>query len=428
MNAILPYIGIAALIAFSAFFSGSEIAYSSANRMRLKKAADEGGLRDRVAWFLYDNYDRALSTILIGNNLVNIAASSMATIIAIDIAGGAGAPGVGLASTIASLIMTVLILIFGEIAPKIIAKEHAEGFARGVALLLRFLSFLFFPAVWLVMCLINLISRLWKNRIPEDDSMTEDELVSIIETVEDEGVIDEERSDLLQSAIEFSEISAQEIITPRVDMLAIDIDDDINDIISLAYTSPHSRIPVYENTIDNIIGVLYIKHLLKKLVDTDDISVRDLLMDACFIHKSMKLPAVLAEMKKRKLHLAIVTDEYGGTMGLLTMEDVLEQLVGDIWDETDEIEEEFTEAADGDYIVSGDLGIYDFLENMDINEDSFEGDYTTLGGLAIDRLNGYPSPGDSFRFQNLTITVREMDEKRVTLLSVHKEPEEDEEE
>lgn len=428
MNGILPYIAIAALIALSAYFSGSEIAYASANRMRLKKAADEGTLRDRVAWFLYDNYDRALSTILIGNNLVNIAASSMATLVAIEIAGGASAPGVGLASTIASVIMTVLILIFGEIAPKIIAKEHAEGFARGVSLSLRLLSFLFFPAVWLVMCLINLISKLWKNRVPEDDGMTEDELVSIIETVEDEGVIDEERSDLLQSAIEFSEISAQEIITPRVDMLALDIDEDIEKVIDLAYTSPHSRIPVYENTIDNIVGVLYIKHLLKKLVDTDDINLRDLLMEACFIHKSMKLPAVLAELKKRQLHLAIVTDEYGGTMGMLTMEDVLEQLVGDIWDETDEIEEEFKEEDDGDYIVSGDLGIYDFLENMDIDEDSFEGDYTTLGGLAIDRLNGYPSPGDSFRFMNLIITVLEMDEKRVTLLSVHKMPEEEEEE
>ncbi|PWL41264.1 MAG: HlyC/CorC family transporter [Bacillota bacterium] len=410
-----PYVFIIVLIALSAFFSGSEIAYASANKMRLKKAAESGRAKDKIAYFIYENYASALSTILIGNNLVNIAASSVATVIAINL-GGESAVGY------ATAIMTVLILIFGEIMPKIVAKENCDGFSRAVALPLRFLMYLTKPLVIVIMGFVNLISRLWSRGDAQSPSVTEEELAAIIETVEDEGVIDEERSELLQSALEFSDIAAQEVLTPRVDMLAIDIDDSMDAIIELALGSPYSRIPVYEDSIDNIIGVLYLNHFLKQVVDQHDLNIRPLLMEVCFIHKTMKLPAVLAELKRRKLHLAVVTDEYGGTMGILTMEDVLEQLVGEIWDETDEIKNEFVSVGPDLYEVSGDLSIYDLFEYLDIDEDRFDGEYTTVGGWAIDQLGGYPQVGDAFDYQNLTVTVTEMDDLRITKLKVQARP------
>lgn len=405
-----PYLSIIILVALSAFFSGAEIAYASANRMRLKKASESGRMRDRIAYYIYENYSAALSTILIGNNLVNIAASSIAAVIAISL-GGEGFVAY------ATAIMTVLILIFGEIMPKIIAKEHCDGFSRAVAVPLRILMFLTRPVVWIVMGIVNLLSRLWSQTV-DSPSVTEEDLAAIIETVEDEGVIDEDRSELLQSALEFSDITAQEILTPRVDMLAIDIDDSTDEIIDLALSSPYSRIPVYEGSIDHIIGVLYLNHFLKDIIDQRDMNIRPMLMDVCFIHKTMKLPAVLDELKRRKLHIAIVTDEYGGTLGLVTMEDVIEQLVGEIWDETDEIVDEFTSIAPNLYEVSGDLSIYELFEYLEIDEDSFEGDYTTAGGWAIGMLGGYPQVGDSFTYENLTVTVSKVEDLRITQLQV----------
>jgi len=416
-----PYIFIVILISLSAFFSGSEISYASANRMRLKKAAENGGLKDRLAYFIYENYNNALSTILIGNNLVNIAASSVATVIAIQL-GGEGYVGA------ATAIMTVLILIFGEIMPKIIAKENCDGFSRGVALPLRFLMFITKPLVIIIMGFVNLLAKLWTKGDGNGPAMTEEELAAIIETVEDEGVIDEDRSELLQSALEFDDITAQEIITPRVDMLAIDIDDGMDAIIECAMDAPYSRIPVYEDSIDHIIGILYLKQFLKQVVDQDTLDIRPLLMDVCFIHKTMKLPAVLAELKRRKVHMAIVTDEYGGTLGLITMEDVLEQLVGEIWDESDEVVEEFVELSDDLFEVSGDLSIYEMFEELGIDEDTFEGDYTTAGGWAIDMLGGYPKVGDSFTYENLIVTVTEIDDLRIVKLKVELSPTEEEEE
>ncbi len=408
----LPYIGIVVLIALSAFFSGSEIAYASVNHRRLKKSAEEdGGIRLQTACYIYDNYGKALSTILIGNTLVNLAASSVAAVVMVRLFGSRGA-------ALSGVVMTVLILIFGEILPKILASANCDSFAVAVSLPLRFLMWLTYPFVFVVSKFIDLASRLWTGDGDTGPSVTEEELVSIIETVEDEGVIDEEQSDLIQSAIDFAEITAQEIITHRVDMVAIDIDDDMDTILHIASSSQFSRIPVYEGTVDNIIGILFLNHFYKQLVDDPNVSIRDQLMEVCFIHKSMKLPAVLAELKRRRVHMAVVTDEYGGTMGILTMEDVLEQLVGEIWDETDDIEPEFEEVEPNRYEVSGDMSIYDFLDEVGHDSDHFEGDYTTLGGWAIEMLGGYPNAGDSFDYENLTITVTETDDLRVTELSV----------
>lgn len=410
------YIFIVILIAFSAFFSGSEIAFASVNKLRLKKNAEsQNKLSYRIALYIAENYDKALSSILVGNNLVNIAASSIATVIAMSIAGEAY---VGYATAI----MTVVILIFGEIMPKLIAREHSESFTKAVALPLRGIMIITFPVVFVVIKILDVVSKLWGGSAENSSGVTEDELVTIIEMVEDEGVIDEARSDLLQSAIEFSDITAQEIITPRVDMLAIDVDDDTSEIKKLIDNSAFSRLPVYEGTVDNIIGVLYLNRFYKKLIDENDFEIRDMLMEVCYIPKTLKLPYVLAELRRARQHLAVVTDEYGGTLGILTMEDVLEELVGEIWDETDEVVREFTVIDENNFEASGDMSIFDFLEELGADNSAFEGDYTTLGGWITDMLNGFPSEGDSFEYAGMTITVKETDDKRVKRVSVLKHP------
>ena len=417
------YLLIVLLIAFSAFFSGSEISYSSLNALRMKNAAESGGLAAKAAYWIYQAYDTALVTILIGNNLVNIASSSVATLIAVSLLGDEGAWA-------ATAVMTVLILTFGEIIPKIIAVQLPEGFAKLVALPLRVMMFITKPIVWVFNKLLMLLDRVWARFGESGPTVTEDDLETILETVEDEGVIDEDRAELLQSALDFGDVLAYEIITPRVDMLAIDIEDDWEEVLKTAYDSPYSRIPVYEDTIDNIIGILHLNHFFKELVEQPQFDLRSILMPVNFVHKTMPLDDVLTVMKKRQCHMVIVTDEYGGTMGCLTMEDVLEQLVGDIWDESDEIVDEFVQTGEDTYEADGDMRIYDFFEELDIDDRDFDDDNATLGGWAIEMLGDYPKVGDSFDYKNLTITVKKLQNLRVIRLAVqvHPLPPEEEEE
>lgn len=414
----LLYVAIFALIMFSAFFSGAEMAYSSANSIRLENMGDNGNRRARLACKICDNYDDMLSTILIGNNLVNVAASSIASVIAILIAGD-GDPT--LATTIATVIITVLIIIFGETMPKIIAKKNANRTATNYAYIVRGLMFVLKPVVFLVVWLTHLITAPLKGeKLADEQNAAVEELQSIIETVEDEGVIDGERSELLQAALDFSEVSASEVMTSRVDMVSIDIDDDWEDILEIIDSSPFSRLPVYEDSIDNIIGVLYLNHFFKAIAGTERVDIRPLLIKTCFVYKTVKLPAVLAEMRKNRTHLAIVTDEYGGSMGVVTMEDVLEELVGDIWDETDEIEPEVIEHAENLFELDGDMNISDFLEMLDRSEDGFDTDSSTVGGWTIENFGRFPEPGDSFTFENMSVTVLEINGQRVerVLLSI----------
>lgn len=408
------YVLIVFLILLSAFFSGSETAYASANSIRLRRCAENGTRREKTAFYIYEHYETALSSILVCNNLVNIAASSVAASIAINLY---GERAVGWSA----IIMTVIILLFGEIIPKIIAKDHSDSAVVSIAYLLRFFMIITFPVVFAVRLIVSAVSVLWGGK-KQEEGITEDELSNIIELVEDEGVIDEEQGELLQSAIDFSDISAQEILTPRVDMLAIDVDDSLDEIIKQLDASPYSRIPVYEDTVDNIIGILYLNHFYKKIVETRDFSIRDILIDVCYIHKSLKLPAVLSELKKKQTHIAVVTDEYGGTCGIVTMEDVLEQLVGEIWDETDEIIPEIEQVSENTYNVDGDMSIYDFLDEIGLDSDDFEGDFTTVGGWAIEMTGGFPKPSDSFVYKNVTVTVLETDELRVKKLRAEVSP------
>jgi CBS domain containing-hemolysin-like protein len=331
-----------------------------------------------------------------------------------------------MASFVSTVVMTVVILIFGEIVPKIIAKNNADSAVRLFAWPTRILTWILYPLVWLVMRLIRLLSSLWGRDAEDAPTVTEEELSTIIETAEEEGVVDEEKSELLQSAIDFRDTTVEEIMTPRIDMTAFDIADSPEEIAELVNESRYSRIPVYEDSIDNIIGILYLNHYYKRLTDSEGpFSLRDLLMKPSFIHKTMKLPAALEEMRRRKIHLAVVMDEYGGTLGIVTLEDILEQIVGDIWDETDEIVHEMTKTGENTYEAVADMNVYDFFEELDVDTRDFDSEYTSLGGWATEMCASDPHVGDSFSYKNLYIVVAEMDDLCVTKLSVRVTPQKD---
>lgn len=401
------YIAIVILLALSAFFSGSEMAFSSVNRLRLESAMENGSGAAKMACYIYDHFDDALSAILIGNNLVNIASSSLASVMAILIAGEAY-------TAAATAIMTVLVIIFGETVPKIVAKKNANKMAPRIAYPVRFLTIVLKPVTMIVVGLVHLIMKPLKGEDNGDDQEAAiEELQSIIETVEDEGVIDEERSELLQAALDFSEISASEVMTARVDMLAIDIDDSWEEILETIENSAYSRIPVYQDSIDNIIGILSQNHFFRALLDGYPFDLRTILMEPCYVYKTLRLPAVLNEMRHCQMQVAIVTDEYGGSMGLITMEDVLEQIVGEIWDESDVIEQDVVECEEGVFELDGDLSIGEFVEVLERSEESFETDSATVGGWTLEMFGTFPREGDSLVAENLEVTVLKMDGLRV---------------
>lgn len=413
---MLNYIIIVICLVCSAFFSASEIAYASAGEVRLRCAAEEkGSLAARFALKIHADYDKALATILIGNNLVNIAAESVATVIVISLLGESLA-------WVATIVMTVLVLIFGEIIPKVVAKTMPETFATLFAIPLRVLAIITKPLVFLVDSALKVVSLLWKNKVEENPSVTEEELESIIDTVEDEGVIDEDKCELIQSVFDFGDVQAYEIITPRVDMVSIDIDSTHEEMVEIILNSNYSRIPFYRDTPDHIVGVLHVNVALKELVDNPNADMTALLMPTVYVHKTMPLDDVLSTMRLQHSHLAVVTDEYGGVMGLLTMEDVLEQLVGDIWDESDEIEPEIVELCDGCFEIDGDMRIEDFFDEVDFDDRDFDDDNTTVGGFVVALLGRYAEVGDVATYENIGFTVSEVEEHRVIKLNVRVTP------
>lgn len=421
------YVVIFVMICFSAYFSASEIAFNTANKMRLRRAAEAGSLTAKTAYQISERFTTALSTILIGNNLANIAVSTCTTLIVMNLF----KDNVALASTIATILVTVVILIFGEILPKIMAKQYANSVVRFVAIPTRVLTFILSPIVFIVMALLFILKKLWGSDHKDDEpTVTEDELVSIIDTVEEEGVIDEEQGDLLQSMLDFHDITIEKVMTPRIDMTALDIDDDPQRInVTLSDTTQFSRLPVYEDSIDNIIGILSLTRYLKATMDDGEVDIRSLLLKPCKLHKTMKLPAALAKLREAKVHLAIVIDEFGGTLGVISMEDILEELVGDIWDDTDIIVTECVSTGENTYEVKGEMNIDDFFEEVDLEKPAdFTCEYSTMGGWAIEMLEADPHVGDSFRSENLFVIVSQMDEERVTKLTVLIEPKAEEEE
>ncbi len=405
----IPFLiaGLVLCVILSAFFSGSEMALSSCNTLRLERLRDEGSKRAGIALKITESFDNALSAILIGNNLVNIAASSLGSVLVIALTGS------DKKVWIATAAITLTIIIFGETIPKIVAKENATRQAEGVAVPVRILTILLFPLVWLVVKLITLITLPLKSEADAEDDEAVEELQSIIETAEDEQVLDEDQSELVQAAIEFDQISVSEVMTARVDVEAIDIDDDWDKILETVENAPYSRLPVYENGIDNVIGVLYLNHFLKALTEGGRADIRELLMPPCYVYKTMKLPAVLNTLKRARQHLAIVADEYGGMLGVVSLEDVLEQIVGDIWDDTDTVEQEVVLRAEGEYELDGDMLLSDMLELLGLDEDALEAESDTVGGWVVESFGAFPNVGNAFSCEGWDFTVMEMDGRRV---------------
>ena len=416
--------GIIICIIFSNIFSSAEMSYSSCNRLRLENAKEAGSKRAGVAVKIIDRFDDSLSAILIGNNLANIANSSLGSLLVLELCSGDESY-----AWVSTLVITVLVIIFGETIPKIVSKASANRFALTYAYFVRGLTIVLKPLIWLVVGLVNLLTMGLKGEKEDaDEEAAVEELSSIIETAEDEDVLDEERSELVQAAIDFSDVMASEVMTARVDVVALDIDESWEEQLRVIDWAPYSRIPVYQDSVDNIIGVLYLNHFLKALAGEERPDIRSLLMPPCYVYKTMKLPAVLTELRKAKQHLAVVTDEYGGTLGILSMEDVLEQLVGEIWDDTDEIREEILERSSGEYEIDGDMSISDFLDLVGIRARDFDAESETVGGWTIEMFGAFPKPGDSFRYGNMSVTVLEMDGLRVEKVLVKILPPEEEQE
>ena len=399
---------IVALLIGSAVFSASEMAFSSANRMRLSSAAEEGSRSARTALSVLDRFESALSAILIGNNLCNIGADSLATLLVVTLLGSRYAAGW---SVLTTAIMTLIVIFFCESAPKIAAKKNANRWSMGLAGLIRLLMFLLWPVIMLVKGLIALVTLPFRGD-PETDDPEEAaaELQSIIETAEDEDVIDEDRSELLLSALDFSQIPVMDVMTARVDVQALDVNDGWEDVLLGGEEESFSRLPVYEDSIDNIIGVLHLNRFFRALLEDPNADLRSCLMKPLYIYKTVKLPDVLSQLRRSQQHLAIVTDEYGGTLGIVTLEDVLEQIVGEIWDESDEVEEDVLERPDGAFEVDVDLPLSDFAELLGVEEDDLSADSATAGGWTIERFGSFPKAGDSFTADGVKVKVLAMDE------------------
>lgn len=405
------YLLILLLLALSAFFSASETAFSTVNTLRIRNMAEDGNERARTAVKILDSFDRMLSTILIGNNLVNIALSAEITVLATALFGSAGV-------AIATGIATLLVLNFGEIMPKSFAKEYSERLVLAVAPVLRICIFLLYPFSSFFIWLRGLFL---KERAGEDakaPTITEKELIYMLDAIEEEGVLEEQEKDLVQSALEFDETTVQEILTPRVSLFALDVDEDPADILREVTEEKYSRVPVYQDTIDNIIGIVQSRAILERAVSGQEICLRELMTDVMFVHRTMKISKLLTDFQRGKTHMAVVIDDYGGTLGIVTMEDLLEELVGDIWDEDEEVVNALEKLPDGRYAVSGDMGIYEFFDEMDYSPKGFESNYNTMNGWALEMLEHIPQVGEHFTYDRFTFTVEEMNDQKIVRLIV----------
>lgn len=427
MISAFNYIAVFILILVSAFFSATEIAFSSVNVLRLKNLKKEREtLPCILAVKILDDYENLLSSILIGNNIANMASSAIATVIVVGWFDGDQSY-----AWVSTVVMTLLVLTFGEILPKVLAKQIPEIFCQISAIPIYVISIILKPLNFIIMGFVGLASKIWEKNADDSEAVSEEDFENIIDIVEDEGVLDEEQCDLLQNALDFDEVLAYEIITHRVDMDALDIHDPYEVNLRKCEETTYSRLPVYEDTTDNIIGILHLNHFYKKLVEKNRVNIREMLLPVSFVHKTMPLPDVLKKMKENKCHMVVVLDEYGGTMGILTMEDVLEQLVGEIFDESDEMEREFIAIDDTHFEADGDMRVYDFFDEFDIDideDEDFEADTATVGGWTLTMLDGEVEEGSTFTWENLEITVLKTDGFRVERIAVCELASEEEEE
>ncbi len=399
---------LAVLILLSAYFSATETAFTSLNQIRMKKMAADGDKKAKLALKIFEDYDNLLSTILIGNNIVNIASASLATAIFTKWLGDAGV-------TISTIVMTIVVLIFGEISPKSIAKEKPESFSKFSAPIMRVL----------IICLkpVNFLFSQWKKLLmklakigDKKSGITEEELKTIVDEVQQDGVIDSHEGELLRSALDFGDLEVSEILTPRVDVEAVEEDDSLEELERVFRESGFSRIPVYKETLDNITGVIYQKDFYNKH-DNKYLRVTDLMRETIYVSENMLVFKLLRLMQRSKVHMAVVVDEFGGTVGIITIEDILEELVGEIYDEHEEVLEEIRKVGENRFIIDCSINFEDMMEYFGCTPEE-EYDFVTVSGWVMYQLGKIPELGDTFTYQNFTVTVTKTDSRRVTEIEI----------
>ena len=421
---LVNYIAIAVLLVMSALFSSMETAFSSVNKIRLKHEAAGGNKKAERALNIAENFDKALTSILVGNNIVNILSSSLGTVIFTKIFGTAGV-------AISTAVMTVLVLIFGEIIPKSFAKQNAEKCALAFAGILGGIMFILTPISAIFSQLQKALAKISK---PDDSpNFTEDELKYIIEEIEDQGVLEEQESDLVRSALEFDDITVEQILVPRVKVVAVERNEDIETITEIFIRDRYTRLPVYEETVDNIVGLINEKDFFALVTRPEGIpagaGIEGIIQKALYVSEMKLISEVLYEMQRSKIHMAIVKDQYGGTSGIVTMEDIIEELVGEIYDENDEVIDSVVEVAENTYDIQADTSISDMLEKLGLPNDLIETDSNSVGGWVMELFGRIPENGDTITTGIFTVTVLEADEQSVSKVGIKLDvPEEKEDE
>ncbi len=393
------------LIIFSAYFSATETAFSSLNRTRMKTMAESGNKKAELAYRLSEDYDRLLSTILVGNNVVNIAASSIATILFIRLLGDIGA-------TVSTVVLTIVVLIFGEISPKSIAKDAPERFAMFSAPFINALTWLLTPVNYLFTLWKKLLSRVLK--VQENAKMSQAELLMLVDEVQQDGSIDKNEGELLRNAIEFTERRAEDILTHRIDLEAVPVSSTKQEIADKFSETKFSRLLVYDTSIDNIVGVIHQKDFYTGMgvVGGD---IHSIMTPPLFVLKSERINGLLRLLQTNKSHVAVVVDEYGGTLGIVTMEDILEELVGEIWDEHDEVVEDFVKIDKDTYRIDGAMNLEDFCQFFEVE---IESEVMSVSGWIMEQLGRIPEAGDHLQYENLIVTVAELDQHRIAQVDV----------
>ena len=416
----LPWIIAALLLVCAAFFAVMETSMASASRSRIKASAERGDFRAKKTLYVLDNFDLAISTLLICTNIVHIAAASIVTL-AVTRKWGVSAV------SISTIITTVVVFFAGEMLPKSVAKKYSDTLALSCAPVLCFFMKLFAP----LSKLLTWIGQAAAKLTPGDSqiSVTEDELYDIIEDMTEEGSLDEDQGDLISSALQFGDVTVESVLTPRVDIVAININSNHAELLSLIKSTNHSRLPVYEGSIDNIIGVLQIRKYIKAYLRLgENLDIKPMLDEVLFVHQSTNIDELLPILSRRKLNIAVVTDNYGGTLGIVTVEDILEELVGEIWDEDDVIEEPMVEIGDGVYEVGADETVSDVFDQLGYEDPENDEELvnTLMGEWAYEKFDTIPKPGDSFRYHQVLVTVKDMNHNRIMKLTVALLPAEEE--
>ncbi len=414
---------LACLIFLSAIFSSSETAFLSANKIRLRNLQEDGEKKAALVLDMLENQNKLISALLVGNNIVNIGASALATNMATIAWGSAG---VGIATGI----MTLLVLIFGEVVPKNLAAAHAETWAMIIAPFIHLVSLILTPAVFLLTKLSDFVVRFSKKDEEEDPTITEDEFKILVNVGQEEGVFDESESEMINSIFEFDETLVKAIMVPRIDIVAVDVEDNINEALRLIVDGGHSRIPAYEDSIDNIVGILYAKDIFEHLeADFNELKVQELIRSAYYIPETKKVSDLLNELRLKKVHMAIILDEYGGTSGLVTIEDLIEEIIGDIQDEYDVEEDLIVMHSDDRLIADARAPIGDVEEAFDIELDEEildDSEADTIGGLAFENLGGIPAVNDEVTVDRFLIRIAEVSGRRITKVEVMLLPPEEE--